>query len=38
MNEKPLVALVALLIAVHAACQAYGWLLDTLNRVVSAIH
>jgi hypothetical protein len=37
MNEKPLVALVALLVALHAASQAYAWLVDTLHHVVRSL-
>ena len=37
MNEKPLVALVALLVAFHVAYQAYAWLVATLTHVVRSL-
>lgn len=37
MNEKPLVGVVTLLVAVHIAMQVHAWLLATLEQVTQAI-
>ena len=37
MSERPMVALVSLLVAFHAAYQAYAWLVGTLLRVARSI-
>jgi hypothetical protein len=38
MNDRHMVALIAVVVALHATWQAYSWLVDTLNHIVRAIH